>query len=132
MKLNNDYQRNREDIPTINMMIGEVVEQYRGQQRGQGWTYPYVKHIPIPRHPLPQHPSKKLCGTRDDELAQEKPAINVAQIVKEKQVEPKKIAQANRTNICDILQWRCLIAKTKGDEKLLNLLEVEWLDKSCG
>ena len=127
MKLNNDYQRNRQELPTINMMMGEAVEEYRGQHRGQGWTYPYVKHIS-----MPQHPSQKLCCPRDDELAQEKQTINVAQVVKEKQVEPKKIAKVNRTNICDILQWRCLIAKAKGDEKLLTLLEFEWRDKSCG
>ncbi|NES77079.1 MULTISPECIES: hypothetical protein [Okeania] len=127
MKLNNDYQRNRQELPTINMMMGEAVEEYRGQHRDQGWTYPYVKHIPIP-----QHPSKKLFCARDDELAKEKQTINVAQIVKEKQVEPKKIAQVNRTNICDILQWQRSIAKIKGDERLLSLLEIEWRDKSCG
>ncbi|NER08665.1 MAG: hypothetical protein F6K17_42125, partial [Okeania sp. SIO3C4] len=110
-----------------NMMMGEAVEEYRGQYRGQGWTYPYVKHIPIP-----QHPSKKLCCPIDDELAQEKQTINVVQRVEKKQVEPKKIAQVNRTNICDILKWRRLIAKAKGNEKLLALLEVEWRDKSCG
>ncbi len=39
MKLNNNYQYNQQDLPTINMMPGEEVEKYIGQHRGQGLEF---------------------------------------------------------------------------------------------
>ncbi|MEM1168447.1 MAG: hypothetical protein AAGJ08_05025 [Cyanobacteria bacterium P01_H01_bin.35] len=120
MKLNNDYPNNRQDLPTINMIVGEEVEKYRGQHRGQECYYSYPRHIPIHGHP-PQ----KMFGTVNFSL----------DLDKEKQtiIEAKNnIAQVHKTNLCDILERRCLIAKAKGDQKLLSLLKDEWQYISCG
>ncbi len=128
MKLNNDYQNNREDLPTINMLVGEVVEEYRGQHRGQGWNYPYPRHIP--RH---GHPPKKICCTVNDRLGKEKQTVTFVPKTTEQQIQAKNnIAQVHKTNLCDLLARRRLVAKARGDEKLLSLLESEWQYISCG
>ncbi len=128
MKLNNNYEYKQQELPSINMMLGEEVEEYRGQQRGKGWNYPYLKHIPIHGHP-----PKKLCCTIKEPLGQQKQNILILQAATEQQVEPKNnIAQVHKINLCDILERRRLVAKAKGDEKLLSLLKDEWEYISCG
>ncbi len=120
MKLNNDYPNNRQDLPTINMMVGEEVEKYRGRNRGQGWDYPYPRHIPIHGHP----PKKMFC-TVNYPLAKEKQTVAFLQA-------KNNLAQVHKINLCDILERRCLIAKARGDQKLLSLLEDEWQYMCCG
>lgn len=132
MKQMNGHKHHEHDLPTIEMMAGEVVGQYRGQNRGQAWNYQYLRHIPVPQHP----PQIRCRGVSDRVGKVEKTNVAVVETVEDEQtvstVEPQNnIAQVHKTNLCDILERRRRVAEARGDEKLLHLLEVEWQYMVC-
>ena len=117
------------DIPTVDMIEGEVA----GKYRGQNWNYRYPRHIPVPQHPHDlQYRSvlesgrkslkvdRDLIGTVDSTEA----AVTFAQKVDE-------VAKVHRVNICNILDRRKQVARIKGDLKLMCLLEIEWQQMAC-
>ena len=104
------------DIPTVDMVEGEIA----GKYRGQNWNYRYPRHIPVP---------KKYGGTnhtakRDTAAASAPAAVKSAPTVQE-------VAQVHRVHICHILDRRQQVAKAKGDDRLLRLLEIEWKQMAC-
>jgi hypothetical protein len=104
------------DIPTVDMVEGEVA----GKYRGQNWHYRYPRHIPVP---------KKYGGTnhtakRDTAAASAPAAVKSSPIVQE-------VAQVHRANICSMLDRRQQVARAKGDERLLRLLEIESKQMAC-
>ncbi|MEG3844113.1 hypothetical protein QT986_28245, partial [Microcoleus sp. herbarium14] len=42
-----------------------------------------------------------------------------------------EVAQVHRVHICNILDRRQQVAKAKGDDRLLRLLEIEWKQMAC-
>ena len=117
------------DIPTVDMIEGEVA----GKYRGQNWKYRYPRHIPVPQHPHDLRyrgvlesgrkslkVDRDLIGTVDSTEA----AVTFAQKVDE-------VAKVHRVNICNILDRRKQVARAKGDVKLMCLLEIEWQQMAC-
>ena len=128
LKLNNNSLNNREDLPTINTMFGEEMEKYSGQQRGKGWNYPYPRHIPTLTHT-----SKKMVCITKEPLRKEEQNILIVQAAIEQHVEANKnLDRVQKINLCNILERQYLLAKARGDEKLLSLLKDEWQYMSCG
>ncbi|MDP8933192.1 MAG: DUF4278 domain-containing protein [Cyanobacteriota bacterium] len=111
------------DIPTVDMIEGEVA----GKYRGQNWNYRYPRHIPNPKKYGGTNYTKKRdaqAGDRDVAAARASAAVDSYPTVME-------VAQVHRANICNILDRRQQAAKAKGDERLLRLLEIEWQQMAC-
>jgi hypothetical protein len=111
------------DIPTVDMIEGEVA----GKYRGQNWNYRYPRHLPTPKKYGRTNYTKKQdsqAGDRDVAAASAPAAVKSYPTVVE-------VAQVHRANICNILDRRQQAAKAKGDERLLRLLELEWQQMAC-
>jgi len=111
------------DIPTVDMMEGEVA----GKYRGINWNYRYPRHIPTPKkYGGTNYTTKRdsQAGDRDVAAASDPAAVESYPTVVE-------VAQVHRANICNILDRRQQAAKAKGDERLLRLLELEWQQMAC-
>lgn len=111
------------DIPTVDMVEGEVA----GKYRGQNWNYRYPRHIPNPRkYGGPNYTKKRdaQAGDRDVAAASASARVDYYPTVVE-------VAQVHQANICNILDRRKEAAKAKGDETLLRLLEIESRQMVC-
>ncbi|MEG4574018.1 DUF4278 domain-containing protein [Microcoleus sp. N3A4] len=111
------------DIPTVDMIEGEVA----GKYRGQNWNYRYPRHIPV---------SQKSGGTnyttkRDSQAGDRDTAAASTAAAVESYPTVVEVAQVHRANICNILDRRTQAAKANGDERLLRLLEIEWRQMVC-
>ncbi|MCC3419093.1 MAG: DUF4278 domain-containing protein [Microcoleus sp. PH2017_01_SCD_O_A] len=108
------------DIPTVDMIEGEVAGKYRGQD----WNYRYPRHLAVP---------KKYGGinstTKRDFQAQQQVTTPCAAV--ESAPTAADLAQVHRSHICSILDRRKQVATAKGDERLLRLLEREWQQMAC-
>jgi hypothetical protein len=111
------------DIPTVDMIEGEVAGKYRGQD----WNYRYPRHIPNPKkYGGPNYTKKRdsQAGDRDVAAASAPAAVKSYSTVVE-------VAQVHRANICNILDRRKQAAQANGDERLLRLLEIESRQMVC-
>ncbi|MEZ2225065.1 DUF4278 domain-containing protein [Microcoleus sp.] len=120
------------DIPTVDMTEGEVA----GKYRGQNWNYRYPRHIPMPQHP--QDLQYRGVGYRSDRPSpkiEEDVAVDTAatMAIAAAPSYPKaeEVATVHRAHICNILDRRQQIARAKGDERLLRLLEKESRQMAC-
>ncbi|HLO52197.1 MAG TPA: DUF4278 domain-containing protein [Kamptonema sp.] len=122
------------DIPTVDIVEGEV----GGKYRGQNWNYRYPRHIPVPH----QAYDLKYRGVEYSTKRTQEPEVVVAQTVVEpaRAIAPSpatpckvlpEIAKIHRANLCNILDRRVQVAKARGDEKLLRLLENEAIQMAC-
>ena len=111
------------DIPTVDMIEGEVA----GKYRGQNWNYRYPRHIPVPQKSGDTNYTKK----RDSQAGDRNVAAASAPTAVESYPTVVDVAQVHRANICNILDRRQQAAKAKGDERLLRLLELEWQQMAC-
>jgi len=118
------------DIPTVDMMEGEVA----GKYRGQNWNYRYPKHIPVPRQAGARtYRSAQHMASREpkaDEAAAAAGNTDAPRLAAVKS-PAGEVAKVHRANICNILDRRKQVAKAKGDERLLRLLELEWQQMAC-
>ena len=111
------------DIPTVDMVEGEVA----GKYRGQNWNYRYPRHIPVPKkYGGTNHTAKRdfQAGSRDSAAASAPAAVKSSPTFAE-------VAQVHRVHICNILDRRKQVARAKGDVKLMTLLEIEWQQMAC-
>ena len=104
------------DIPTVDMVEGEVA----GKYRGQNWNYRYPRHIPVPK----TYGGVNHSAKRDTAAASAPAAVKSAPTFAE-------VAQVHRVHICNILDRRQQVAKAKGDERLMRLIEIEWKQMAC-
>lgn len=111
------------DIPAVDMLEGEVA----GKYRGQNWNYRYPRHIAVPK-PAQDWRHGDGDRLRCTKLAPQA-AENAAAVTSPPKVE--EIAQVHRAHICNILDRRLQIAKARGDERLLRLLEIESKQMAC-
>ena len=111
------------DIPTVDMIEGEVA----GKYRGQNWNYRYPRHIPNPN----KYGGTNYTKKRDAEAGDRDVAAASAPAAVESYPTVVEVAQVHRANICNILDRRQQAAKAKGDERLLRLLELEWQQMAC-
>ena len=110
------------DIPTVDMIEGEVA----GKYRGQNWNYRYPRHIRVP-----QKYDGTNFTTKRNFQAQQDVAVASAPATVESSPTFTDLAQVHRVHICNILDRRQQVAKAKGDERLLRLLEKEWQQMAC-
>jgi Domain of unknown function (DUF4278) len=121
------------DIPTVDMLEGEVA----GKYRGQNWNYRYPRHIRVPRQAYDMdyrgvdYSSKRVPKADEDVAARVDTATAIAIAAATSAQNRQEIAKVHRANICNILDRRQQIAKAKGDESLLRLLEIEWKQMAC-
>jgi len=111
------------DIPTVDMIEGEVA----GKYRGQNWNYRYPRHLRVPnKHGGTNYTTKQdsQAGDRDVAAASAPAAVKSYPTVVE-------VAQVHRANICNILDRRKQAAQANGDERLLRLLEIESRQMVC-
>ncbi len=111
------------DIPTVDMVEGEVA----GKYRGQNWNYRYPRHIPVPKkYGGTNHSAKRdfQAGSRDAAAVSAPAAVKSSPTFAE-------VAQVHRVHICNILDRRKQVARAKGDVKLMSLLEIEWKQMAC-
>ena len=111
------------DIPTVDMIEGEVA----GKYRGQNWNYRYPRHIPTPN----KYGGRNYTTKRDSQAGDRDVATASAPAAVESYPTVVEVAQVHRANICNILDRRQQAAKAKGDERLLRLLELEWQQMAC-
>ncbi len=105
------------DIPTVDMIEGEVA----GKYRGQNWNYRYPRHIPVP----------KTCGSVNNIAKRDTAAASALVAAVESSPTAVDVAQVHRVHICNILDRRKQVAAANGDERLLRLLEKEWQQMAC-
>lgn len=132
------------DIPSIEVLEGEV----GGKYRGQNWNYRYPRHIPVPQ----QTYDLKYRGVSYSTNPAPKAEVAVAEPVAEpapfwgtqavslmgstlnlsfSKPVPETVAKVHRTNICNLLERRLQAAKARGDEALVRLLESEAAQLTC-
>jgi hypothetical protein len=111
------------DIPTVDMIEGEVA----GKYRGQNWNYRYPRHIPTPN----KYGGRNYTTKRDSQAGDRDVAAASAPGAVKSYLTGVEVAQVHRANICNILDRRQQAAKAKGDERLLRLLELEWQQMAC-
>ncbi|XZN91312.1 MAG: DUF4278 domain-containing protein [Microcoleus sp.] len=120
------------DIPTVDMIEGSVA----GKYRGQNWNYRYPRHIPMPQHPQDlQYRAAHYRSDRPSPKIEEDVAVDTAatMAIAAAPSYPKaeEVATVHRAHICNILDRRQQVARAKGDERLLRLLEIEWKQMAC-
>ncbi|MCZ0903975.1 DUF4278 domain-containing protein [Microcoleus sp. HI-ES] len=111
------------DIPTVDMVEGEVA----GKYRGQNWNYRYPRHIPNPK----KYGGPNYTKKRDAQAGDRDVAAASASARGEYYPTVVEVAQVHQANICTILDRRKQAAKAKGDETLLRLLEIESRQMVC-
>jgi hypothetical protein len=111
------------DIPTVDMIEGEVAGKYRGQD----WNYRYPRHLAVPK----KYGGINSTTKRDFQAQQQVTTVGVACAAVESAPTAADLAQVHRVHICNILDRRKQVATAKGDERLLRLLEREWQQMAC-
>lgn len=111
------------DIPTVDMIEGEVAGKYRGQD----WNYRYPRHLAVPK----KYGGVNSTTKRDFQAQQDVAAASAPYSTVESSPIVADLAQVHRVHICSILDRRQQVAKAKGDERLLRLLEKEWKQMAC-
>jgi len=111
------------DIPTVDMIEGEVAGKYRGQD----WNYRYPRHLAVPK----KYGGVNSTTKRDFQAQQDVAAASAPYSTVESSPIVADLAQVHRVHICSILDRRQQVAKAKGDERLMRLLEKEWKQMAC-
>ena len=117
------------ELPTFQMLEGDVIGKYRGQNLRL--QYPYPKHIPVPQTPLDLKYRGAAYSTHrpmdvDDFLASQSAATGASHSTPLQNVRQrvlKEVEETHRTNIYRSLERRLQVAKNLGDQRLIGLLE---------
>lgn len=133
------------DIPTVALVEGEVGGKYRGQH----WNYRYPRHIPVPEQAYElkyrgvsyrSNPSPKVEAKVTEAVADPAPARNSQEeslagctpfTLSFSKPVTENVAKVHRATICNLLERRLQVAKARGDETLLRLLEGEAAQLVC-
>ena len=111
------------DLPTVDMIEGEVA----GKYRGQNWNYRYPRHIPVPK----KYGGVNSTTKRNFQALEDVAAVSAPDSVVESSPNVADVAQVHRVHICNILDRRKQVAAAKGDRRLLRLLEIEGKQMAC-
>lgn len=112
------------DIPTVDMIEGEVAGKYRGQD----WNYRYPRHLAVPK----KYGGINSTTKRDFQAQQQVTTVGAASCAAvESAPTAANLAQVHRAHICSILDRRKQVAAANGDRRLLRLLEIEWQQMAC-
>ncbi len=121
---------------TFNLMEGEI----GGKYRGNDWQVSYPRHIPVPptmsqltyrgvqynsgatvTTPVPEVVPKKGIGAMGRTLVDANPAKKIME----------EVAKLHRNNICRSLERRMQAAKMRGDDDLIEQLQMESQQLTC-
>jgi hypothetical protein len=128
MKLSFRGASYEDNSPMLEVTEGEIA----GKNRSQHGSFSYVRHIPVP--PTMVHVRERDLSYRPRQTTADEPTLadRPAACESHKKWHFKnlqtKLDEADKTheaNIRSSLEHRLQIAKTKGDKKLVNLLEQE-------
>lgn len=119
------------ELPTFQMLDGDVIGKYRGQNLKLRYSYP--KHIPVPQTPLDLKYRGVAYSTHrpmdvDELIAAQSTTIAASQPTPLQNVRQrvlKEVEETHRTNIYRSLERRLQVAKNLGDQNLIGLLESE-------
>nr|WP_290222610.1 DUF4278 domain-containing protein [Trichocoleus desertorum] len=130
MKLSYRGAHYESELPTFQMMEGDVVGKYRGQNLRLQYSYP--KHIPVPQTPLDLKYRGVAYSTHRpmelEDLIKTQPAAVAASqtpLQNMRQRVLREVAETHRTNIYRSLERRLQVAKNLGDQRLIGMLESE-------
>lgn len=125
---------NYEGTPALEVTEGEIGGTYRGQQ----WKSHYVRHIPQPApvHNLRYRGIAYRTGNSTTAVpkALEQPlAARLRQtlVTRNKREVLDELTNNHMKNICRSLEHRLAVAKAKGDNNLVQLLEAESEQMAC-
>ena len=134
MKLTYRGTNYEHDIPTADMVESEL----GGKYRGQAWNYRYPRHIPVPQQAYDlkyRGVEYKSAGTIKTEAKIAQPTLESRRAIPPVTGKPcvlvPEITKVHRANLCNILDRRVQVAKARGDERLLRLLENEAEQMAC-
>jgi hypothetical protein len=120
-------------IPAIEVMEGEV----GGQYRGTCWKHHYPRHIPTPQpivglkyrgasycsgHPIDVEASILRRQYENKTIAKSMPQETA---ISNRQKVLAKLNSTHTANILQNLEHRLQVAREKGDQKLIQMLEIE-------
>jgi hypothetical protein len=131
MKLSYRGAHYESELPTFQMLEGDVVGKYRGQDLRLQYSYP--KHIPVPPTPLDLKDRGVAYSTHRpmqvDNLIASQSAARAANpttpLQNVRQRVLKEVEETHRTNIYRSLERRLQVAKNLGDQRLIGMLESE-------
>lgn len=103
------------ESPAIDMVEGEI----GGKYRGQAWRCSYPRHIPVPQPAL----DLKYRGVAHSSYPKAQGSA-IPQMSKACKVSPE-LAETHLANIRRRLEHRLEVAKSRGDDKLIRMLEAE-------
>ncbi len=127
------YEQNQPQVDIVESELG-------GKYRGNAWQVHYPRHIPVPV----TNPHLKYRGVayspEDVRTVEKTGVMTVSPETQPQTLTPTFVASPNNTdnikavhttNICRILERRRQVAKARGDERLLKLLELEAQQLAC-
>jgi hypothetical protein len=132
MKLSYRGAKYETELPTFDMMEGDIVGKYRGQAIRH--RYPYPRHIPVPQPSLDlkyRGVAYRTNRTADlEEILNATPAqprilAAPSLFCNASQSKLRQVAEIHRTNIYRNLERRMQVARELGDLHLVRLLELE-------
>lgn len=121
------------ELPTFEMMEGDIVGKYRGQAIRH--RYPYPRHIPVPQPSLALQ--YRGIAYRTNRTADLEEILNATPAQPETlaatpslwcsatQSKLRQVSEIHRTNIYRNLERRMQVARELGDLHLVRLLELE-------
>lgn len=125
---------NYEGTPALEVTEREIGGTYRGQQ----WKSHYVRHIPepVPVHNLSNRGIAYRTGKPTAAIPKtvEQPAAirwYQACLTRNKREVLDELTSNHMKNICRSLEHRLAVAKAKGDDTLIQLLEAESKQLAC-
>jgi hypothetical protein len=132
MKLSYRGVKYEAELPTFEMMEGDIVGKYRGQAIRH--RYPYPRHIPVPQPSLDLQ--YRGVAYRTNRTADLEEILNATPtqsgtlaapslLCSASQMKLRQVAEIHRTNIYRNVERRMQVAKELGDLHLVRLLELE-------
>ncbi|HEY9666539.1 MAG TPA: DUF4278 domain-containing protein [Coleofasciculaceae cyanobacterium] len=112
--------------PVLEVREGEI----GGTYRGQAWRHHYLRHMPepLPTHDLKYRGVAYCTGTPAIAMPSTAAASRCTLPAVHRREREKVLDEVTRTHLANIrrnLERRMEVAKAKGDEKLVRLLEQE-------
>ena len=137
MKLNNRAFNNEPNLSNIELTDSEIVDQFQGTD----WKQKYPRHIPVPQPKTDLKSPGIECSTDDlidieaNQLRQNYivddsvavPRKNEVVLIKSKRQQAlEELNNVHLNNLRRNLEHRLQVAREKGDENLIRLLEAEF------
>lgn len=117
----------------------DIVEsELGGKYRGNAWQVRYPRHIPVPLpNPSLKYRGVAYCG-EDVRTAERERVVGVSWQASPQpsadtsaEATSENLVTVHTANICRVLEHRQNVARARGDEQLLKMLELEAQQLAC-